>query len=243
MSKGRGEQGEQGEQGEMRIARIKSIVGKGGSLCFAVLLGLGGVRVLVSFMQSLAMLKSERENDLELAGLCDRNIASSSAKMRAACLSLAAESASPILAAAMLRTVSMLFADVQTTLLAPLNGGSTFWLLCFGCAGALAMQQVLLRRGLIVPPGHRIRDCDDDPHSHNHVIVMRGAAGGAWDSGLLRHRPGPSRALLMENGMSECNNDSEFCELSLGEHTSTMSRGPWQEMGWGPGLGRKRHVD
>ena len=205
----------------MRLERIKCIVGKSGSLCFAVLFGLAGVRVLVSFMQSLAMLKSERENDLELAGLCDRNIASSSAKMRAACLSLAAESASPILAAAMLRTASMLLEEVHTTLFAPLHGGSTFWLLCWGCVGALAIQQVLIRRGLISPLAahhHHLHD-GADPHRHNHVIVMRGGANGAWDAeninmDSLRHRSAPGRALMMESGISECA-DPSFCELSL----------------------------
>lgn len=236
---------------EMGLRRLGRFVSRSGGLCFAVLLGLVGVRVLVSFLQSLAMLKSERENDTELAGLCDRNIASNSAKMRAACLSLAAESASPVLAAAMLRTASMLFEDLRTTLLAPLNGGSTIWLLFWGCLGAFAMQQMLLRWGVISPQVHGIEM--NDPHSRNHVIIMRGSAGGTWDTenmgfDALRHRTASARAfkmppLLLESGGAE-GDDSSFCELSLKEASQP---GLWNYASYGLGLGRvggvKQHRD
>lgn len=72
-----------------------------------------GVRLLVLFLESVAIVNGERESDAQLVDLCRAGSASASPLMRSACLKAQAERASPLLAKAALRAASVLFAEFK----------------------------------------------------------------------------------------------------------------------------------
>ena len=188
----------------MTLARHFRIVrwgiGRGSVLAIAVAIGLIIVRVTVTFLESVATIKAERENDADLQVLCERNAAGRSQKMRAACLSAAAESASPILASALLRTSRILFDDVRSGMLAPLQSSTTLMLLA-GCVLTAVLRPMLQRFGFLLP--------NDEvngvyaAHGNNHIILVHGDQGSGWPDAprrfLFNHQD-RSDALRLRNG-------------------------------------------
>lgn len=86
-----------------------------GGLCTVV----SFARVAVSFLEALAAVRDERNQDAELLDLCSQGSARASAKMRQACLQAQADRASPILLKAVLRAVTTAFEDFSEAVSSP----------------------------------------------------------------------------------------------------------------------------
>ena len=76
-------------------------------------------RVSVLFLEALSAVRDERNQDSELLELCKHGAARGSMKMRAACLQAQADRASPIILKAVLRAVSIAFADFSESVSSP----------------------------------------------------------------------------------------------------------------------------
>lgn len=76
-------------------------------------------RVAVLLLEAVAQVRDERAQDTELLELCTTGAARSSAKMRAACLQVHAERASPILFKAVVRAVTNAFSEFQESVSTP----------------------------------------------------------------------------------------------------------------------------
>ena len=198
---------------------------RGGVAIFSVAVGLLAMHVVVTYLESVSTLKHERDNDRELHDLCHNNAAARSPKMRAACLELAAESASPIVFAALLRTATTLAEQARALIAAPFHS-SAAWLLGIGVFALYVLQYVLGRLGVLRLADRRRRrarsnqkllfqngflgDGSDEDESEDedggrggrgeshHVVVLRGGRNDVnYSSGPVRRArsPAPHAAL------------------------------------------------
>ena len=76
-------------------------------------------RVLVLLLEALAVVRDERNSDVELSELCRMGAAQQSAKMRNACLQAQKDSASPLVFKAVLLALSTAFSDFTNAVSSP----------------------------------------------------------------------------------------------------------------------------
>lgn len=112
-----------------------------------------GMRGLVLFATELATIREERKSDEPLKELCDKGEASTSPKMRAACLHLTSERAAPVLIAAVLRATSTMANDICDVVTSPMRSS----LVQMGCVVFMAVPWLapLLRFFGILSPSRQ----------------------------------------------------------------------------------------
>jgi hypothetical protein len=194
---------------------VRWSIGRAALLICTVVIGIILVRITVTFLESVATIKGEREDDSDLHHLCARNAAGRSQKMRAACLSAAAENASPILASALLRTSRILLEDMRSSLLAQFLSSNTV-MFAVVCAIVMVLQPVLRRWGLLAR-GATSEDAYG-AHGNNHIILVHGDQTNGWpqkprrflfdntnmmDQTQFRNRRTKTPALMLEEEQRE----------------------------------------
>jgi len=117
-------------------------------------------RVSVLFLEALSAVRDERNQDSELLELCKQGSARGSMKMRAACLQAQADRASPILLKAVLRAVSIAFADFSESVSSP---------------GKMLVVVLFVMSSLFLPMNAWLRalfPADDPIEGGQHVVVL-----------------------------------------------------------------------
>lgn len=144
----------------------KQVVAIIGSICTIV----SFARVSVLFLEALAAVRDERNQDVELLELCAQGSARSSQKMRTACLHAQSDKASPILLKAVLRAVSIAFEDFSESVSSP---GKMLIVVLFVISSIFLPINAWLRAILVN---------DNAVDGAQHVVVV------AHDTGLQGHR-------------------------------------------------------
>jgi hypothetical protein len=117
-------------------------------------------RVSVLFLEALSTVQDERSQDIELLELCRLGSARGSMKMRAACLQAQSDRASPIVLKAVLRAVSIAFADFSESVSSP---------------GKLVVVILFVLSSIFLPMSSWIRAIlpkDDPIEAGQHVVVL-----------------------------------------------------------------------
>lgn len=139
----------------------------------AALSALAVARVLVLLVEAWVVVRDERAADSELIELCARGTAKYSADFRSLCLRKQSELAAPLLLKALLRAVSVSFADFSETVNTP---GRIALLILFTLTGAAApvakalvgilVQNMKVRRSRRASSGkYHTSDSDDSDDS------------------------------------------------------------------------------
>ena len=117
-------------------------------------------RVSVLFLEALSAVRDERNQDSELLELCQQGSARGSMKMRSACLHAQADRASPIVLKAVLRAVSIAFADFSESVSSP---------------GKMLVVVLFVLSSLFLPMNAWLRallPADDQGEGRPHVVVL-----------------------------------------------------------------------
>lgn len=170
-------------------------------------------RVSVLLLESLAAVRDERQQDLELIDLCQQGAARSSMKMRTACIQAQADRASPILLKAVLRAFSTAFDDFSDSVSTP---------------GKLCVLLLFVVCSLFTPMHNWMRALlPEDAEGSRHVVVVADDASRVLMGprqrlkrvvGALRYRRnralldygsdvierGESQAKMIDIDLSEC---------------------------------------
>ena len=144
----------------------KQVVAILGAICTIV----SFARVSVLFLEALAAVRDERNQDVELLELCAQGSARSSQKMRTACLHAQSDKASPILLKAVLRAVSIAFEDFSESVSSP---GKMLIVVLFVISSIFLPINAWLKAILVT---------DNAVDGAQHVVVV------AHDTGLQGHR-------------------------------------------------------
>lgn len=156
--------------------------------CSTVLTIVSMARVLVLFLEAVAVVRDERRHDHELLELCSGGAARGSAKMRSACLQAHAERASPILLKAIVRAISTAWMEFAETIASPLG---------FASVVLFIFSSLLLP---IVPWARAVLTAwagEDDENEQNlhrdgdletHVIVLNGDDSWAQPKSGMRRK-------------------------------------------------------
>lgn len=146
------------------------------------------VRVMVLFLEAVAVVRDERGHDSELLELCSGGQARGSAKMRSACLQAQSERASPLLLKAVVRAVSTAWREFAETVASPMGFASV---VLFVLSSLLLPIIPWAKAVLTVWAGDD--ETDQDLHRDNdletHVIVLNG------DQSWMPPRPGMRKKL------------------------------------------------
>ena len=151
-------------------------------------------RVAVLFLEALALVRDEREQDGELLKLCREGAARGSVKMRSACLAANADQASPLVLKAVVRAVSTAWEEFYTTVSTPFGALAVFAFFLM----SLVMPVVPWAKALVAALGARDRyehESDDDVES-SHVVVVANGGADYLPRGLIRKRLSRARSFL-----------------------------------------------
>jgi hypothetical protein len=143
-------------------------------------------RVAVLFFESLSIVRSERQEDLELIDACRNGVARGSTKMREACLKARADLASPVVFKAIVKAVSTAFRDFADSIGSPLKLAAVLlFLLCSVTMPIVPWARLLLGQphgaGLALQP-------HDDGDGHVHYISYAPGSDAPPAAGKLRRR-------------------------------------------------------
>lgn len=145
-------------------------------------------RVLVLYLESISIIRSERASDAELLDLCTVGAARSSAKMRDACLRAQADRAAPVFFKAAMRALHTAWMEFAETC------GSPFKLLLAGLFVLSVMAPPVLNWVRIVL-GVMFGDDDEDNDGYedeynadgaSHYILLDKGGGNASPLGFRR---------------------------------------------------------
>ncbi len=145
-------------------------------------------RVLVLFLEAVAVVRDERGHDSELLELCTGGAARGSAKMRSACLQAQAERASPLLLKAVVRAVSTAWKEFSETVASPFGFAS---MVLFVISSLLLPVVPWVKAILTAWAGDEEdeQDLHRDSDLETHVIVLNG------DQSWMPPRPGMRKKL------------------------------------------------
>ena len=188
------------------------IVGKYSNLLASLPMILGGISLIVAFMrymviffETFSIVRSERDQDLELLELCSKGAGRSSPRMQATCMDATAARASPLLLAVLMRSATVFGTELYTLVAQPLQSVTGIGMLTMvGIAPWIAplktfLMTQLLRRGTTAStPDYR-----DD-----HVVVLTNGSyddfeGGPLSRAAMRFRGIPQRMLGCSDQVEE----------------------------------------
>lgn len=122
-------------------------------------------RIVVTFLESLAAVRLERTQDMELLKLCEQGVAKESAKMKRACLHARSDEAAPVVFKAILRACGTAFADFSESVSTP---GKLLVVVLFAIVSwSMPLSSVL--RAFV---GKESTEEDDDYCGSRHVVVV-----------------------------------------------------------------------
>ena len=174
----------------MKIARTRVLAILAGILAFGSF-----ARVAVLFLESLAAVRNERLNDLDLIELCQRGVARESLKMRAACIQAQADRASPVLLKAVLRAFSTAFQDFTESVSSP---GKLAAVCLFALTSIFLPLQAWLKA--LLP-----EECEEAGSSH--VVVVPHEFAHAVTGGRIRRVVNQLRFRRSGRGRHQCRLD------------------------------------
>ncbi|MBE36472.1 MAG: hypothetical protein CMI16_13100 [Opitutaceae bacterium] len=150
-------------------------------------------RVAVLFLESLSVVREERNADYDLLELCRSGSAKASPKMRTACLQANAERASPVVLKAIVRAVSTTFREFADSVSSPFGFATVaLFVISSLVLPVIPMIKAITGtwRGGRIQELHRDLDYDsDDLETHQHVVMVPG----------MKRRP----SYLLRNGAGE----------------------------------------
>ena len=165
-----------------------------GSVALSVL---AVARVLVLLVEAWVVVRNERVADSELIELCARGTASQSVDFRSLCLRKQSELAAPLLLKAVLRAVSVSFADFSEIFNTP---GRIAMLILFTLTGVSApvakallgilMQNLKIRRTRRSTSKYQTSDSDDSDDSDGQFRVVDVSSPPALTRAVSRRRIG-----------------------------------------------------
>ena len=149
-------------------------------------------RVAVLFLESLSVVREERNADHDLLELCRSGAGKQSPKMRTACLQANAERASPVVLKAIVRAVSTTFREFAESVNSPF-GFATVALFVLSSLVLPIMPMIRAVTGAwrtrSVQNLHRDLDYESDDMENTHVVVMP-AGMKRRPSYLIKHGSG-----------------------------------------------------
>lgn len=174
----------------MKIARARVLSILAGVLAFGSF-----ARIAVLFLESLAAVRNERLNDIDLIELCQRGIARESLKMRAACIQAQADRASPVLLKAVLRAFSTAFQDFTDSVSSP---GRLAIVCLFALTSIFLPLQAWLKA--LLPE-------EEEEAGSSHVVVVPHEFAQAVTGGRLRRAVSQLRFRRGGRGRRQCRLD------------------------------------
>ena len=152
-------------------------------------------RVAVLFLEAMALVRDEREQDGELLRLCRDGAARGSVKMRSACLQANADQASPLVLKAIVRAVSTAWGEFYSTVSTPFGAIAVLGFFAI----SLVMPVIPWARAVVAALGgdaddRRLR-YDDDLES-SHIVVVANGGADFGPKGVLRKRLASMRGLV-----------------------------------------------
>ena len=157
-------------------------------------------RVAVLFLEALALVQDEREQDGELLKLCRAGAARGSVKMRSACLQANADQASPLVLKAVVRAVSTAWGEFYATVSTPVGALAVFAFFLL----SLVMPVVPWAKAILAAVGGarrgRLDDGSDDDLESSHVVVLANGGADFVPKGILRRRLARARSFLRGSG-------------------------------------------
>ena len=137
-------------------------------------------RVAVLFLESLSVVREERNADYDLLELCRSGVGKQSPKMRTACLQANAERASPVILKAIVRAVSTTFREFAESVNSPFG----FATVALFVLSSLVLPVVPMIRALTgawrtnrsLQELHRDLDYESDDIEERHVVFIPNGA-------------------------------------------------------------------
>ena len=197
-------------------------------------------RVLVLYLESISIIRSERASDAELLDLCIMGAARSSAKMREACLRAQADRAAPVFFKAAMRalhTAWMEFVD---------SCGSPFRLFVAGLFVLSVMAPPVLSWVRIVMSALTVDEEDDDgfddaygTDAASHYILLDHTNGTASPVGFRRRVQRIMPRLLNRRRLANAVDNARVREMEAQRVPPLPPGNGWQTLP----LGCKMHND
>jgi len=161
-------------------------------------------RVMVLFLEAVAVVRDERNQDHELLEICARGEARGSTKMRAACLQAQADRASPLLLKAVVRAVSTAWREFSESVATPFGFAT---MVLFIVSSLLLPVVPWIKAILTAWAGDEDEDQDNhrDSDLEHHVVVLNGDTSWMPTKPGMRKRfarriVGPKMRLVPGNG-------------------------------------------
>jgi len=163
------------------------------ALVSALLALISFARVAVLFLEAMALVRDEREQDGELLRLCREGAARGSVKMRSACLQANADQASPLVLKAIVRAVGTAWAEFYATVSTPFGALAVLGFFAI----SLVMPVLPWARALAAAFGASSAPLDDDDlEASSHVVVVANGGADYAPKGAMRRRLSRVRNLV-----------------------------------------------
>ena len=163
------------------------------ALVSALLALISFARVAVLFLEAMALVRDEREQDGELLRLCREGAARGSVKMRSACLQANADQASPLVLKAIVRAVSTAWAEFYATVSTPFGALAVLGFFAI----SLVMPVLPWARALATAFGASSAALDDDDlEASSHIVVVANGGADYAPKGAMRRRLSRVRNLV-----------------------------------------------
>lgn len=192
-------------------------------LAFACLLGL--LRFFVIFLETIELVRGERDADVELLDLCATGAARNSPKMQSACMQASAARASPMIVAAIMKSITVFLTECWGLVAQPMQAMTGLGLVTImGLTPWLAPLKALLM-------ARTSASTSDTDFRDDHVVVL---TEGPFDENCsaltLRNRGMPARflnapAYLEEAGKQSDTRSAQFVDDSGFEEISLQTTG------------------
>lgn len=194
-------------------------------------------RVLVLYLESISIIRSERASDAELLDLCTMGAARSSAKMREACLRAQADRAAPVFFKAAMRALHTAWMEFVESC------GSPFKLFVAGLFVLSVMAPPVLSWVRIVMSALMGNDEDDDgfddeysTDAASHYILLNHTGGAASPVGFRRRMQRAVPKLLNRKLLANAMENARVREMEAQrscEHASLVTSNGWQALPFG----------
>lgn len=141
-----------------------------------VLMAISFARVLVLFLEAMAIVSDERGQDSELLELCKSGQARGSPKLRAACLQAQAERASPLVLKAMVRAVSTAWREFSDSVATPFG----FATMVLFILSSLLLPVIPWIKAILTAwagDDDDLQDSHRDDDLEHHIVVLNGDTG------------------------------------------------------------------
>lgn len=175
-------------------------------------------RVMVLFLEAVAIVRDERNQDGELLEICQSGQGRGSAKMRAACLQAQADRASPLVLKAVVKAVSTAWREFSDSVATPFGFAS---MTLFILSSLLLPVVPWIKAVLTAWAGDEEEWQDDhrDTDLEHHIVVLNG------DTSWMPARPGVKKRMARKLIGSRSATPIAFSGQSTDDH-DRLQHGP-----------------